>query len=85
MDGSGDTETKLENGIKGVNDPSGEIMEKATTRKEDVPIDVNKRQADENEDVTHNMVSFQKYSNTHKRLIHRSNIPVVMKIFGVQM
>ena len=85
MDGSGDTETKLENGIKEVNDPSGEIMEKATTRKEDVPIDVNKRQADENEDVTHKMVSFQKYSNPQKWLIHRSNIPVVMKIFGVQM
>ena len=85
MDGSGGTETKLENGIKEVNDPSGEIMEKATTRKEDVPIDVNKRQADENEDVTHKMVSFQKYSNPQKWLIHRSNIPVVMKIFGVQM
>ena len=59
-DGSGDAETKLENEIKGVDDPSGEIMEKATTRKEDVPIDVNKRQADEDEDVTHKMVSFQK-------------------------
>ena len=59
MDGSGGTETKLENGIKGVNDPSGEVMEKATTRKEDVPIDVNKRQAEENEDVIHKMVSFK--------------------------
>ena len=59
MDGSGDTETKLQNGIKAVNDPSGEIMEKATTRKEDVPIDVNKRQAEENEDVVHKMVSFK--------------------------
>ena len=59
MDGLGGTETKLENGIKGVNDPSGEVMEKATTRKEDVPIDVNKRQAEENEDVIHKMVSFK--------------------------
>ena len=33
-----------------------DIVGQATSRKEDVPIDVNKRQADENEDVTNKLV-----------------------------
>ena len=56
-EGSGDTETKLENENGGVKDSADDIMEKATTRKEDVPIDVNKRQAEENGDLSHKMVS----------------------------
>ena len=56
MEGSGDTKTKLEKVKEEENQPSVETIEKATTRKEDVPIDVNKRQAEENGDLTKKLV-----------------------------
>ena len=56
MEGSGDTKTKLETVKEEENQPSVETIEKATTRKEDVPIDVNKRQAEENGDLTKKLV-----------------------------
>ena len=56
MEGSGDTKTTLENGIKNDDEHEVEIMDKATTRKEDLPIDVNKRQAEENGDLIHKLV-----------------------------
>ena len=56
MEGSGDTKTKLEKVNEEENQPSVETIEKATTRKEDVPIDVNKRQAEENGDLTKKLV-----------------------------
>ena len=56
MEGSGDTKTTLENGINNDDEHAVEIMDKATTRKEDLPIDVNKRQAEENGDLIHKLV-----------------------------
>ena len=56
MEGSGDTKTKLEKVNEEENQPSVETIEKATTRKEDVPIDVNKRQAEANGDLTKKLV-----------------------------
>ena len=56
MEGSGDTKTKLEKVNEEEHQPSVETIEKATTRKEDVPIDVNKRQAEENGDLTKKLV-----------------------------
>ena len=38
-----------------------EIVDKATTRKEDVPIDVKKRQAEENDDTTKKLVGLYLY------------------------
>ena len=38
-----------------------DIVNKATTRKEDVPIDVNKRQAEENDDMTKKLVGLYLY------------------------
>ena len=38
-----------------------DIVDKATTRKEDVPIDVNKRQAEENDDMTKKLVGLYLY------------------------
>ena len=58
MEGSGDTKTTLENGIKNDDERAVETKDKATTRKEDLPIDVNKRQAEENGDSIHKLVGF---------------------------
>ena len=58
MEGSGDIKANLQKVNDEENQPSVETIEKATTRKEDVPIDVNKRQAEENDDLTKKLVGF---------------------------
>ena len=50
-------QVSLENDTNASNDQySVDIVDKATTRKEDVPIDVTKRQAEENDDMTKKLV-----------------------------